>query len=156
MSDQSDAQYSLAKILGIWAAAAVPMAVLSWMLIPALAPDFETDPLGSGVTRVALMTLGLAWQFALAMLIVYCEENNLRWTTVQRRLRLNSPLDPKTGERRARLWLWVIPFLIAVALIDVVLGGALVDLWVSRFPFSRRHPALIQGRFLGRRGSKPS
>ncbi len=57
MSDESNAQYSLAKILGFWAAAAVPMALLSWVVIPALAPDFETDPLGSGVTRVVLMTL---------------------------------------------------------------------------------------------------
>jgi len=69
MPEGSSAQYSLAKILAIWTAAAVPMAVLSWMVIPALAPDFETDPLGSGVTRITVMTSGLAWQFALAMII---------------------------------------------------------------------------------------
>jgi hypothetical protein len=59
MSDERSAQYSLAKILGLWAAAAVPMALLSWVVIPALAPDFELDPLGSAVTRVVFMTLGL-------------------------------------------------------------------------------------------------
>jgi hypothetical protein len=32
-------QYSLAKILGIWAAVAVPMAILGWIVAPALAPD---------------------------------------------------------------------------------------------------------------------
>ncbi|MEE9574277.1 MAG: CPBP family intramembrane glutamate endopeptidase, partial [Candidatus Neomarinimicrobiota bacterium] len=77
MSDKSKAQYSLAKILGIWAAAAVPMALLSWVVIPALAPDFEPNPLGSGVTRVELMTLGLIWQFVLAMIFVYREEGDL-------------------------------------------------------------------------------
>ena len=43
---------SLAKILGIWAAAMLPMAVLSWIVFPLVAPDFESAPLGSGVTRV--------------------------------------------------------------------------------------------------------
>ena len=63
-------QYSLAKILGIWALAAVPMAILSWIVFPLLSPDFETDPLRSGVTRVVLLTLGLIWLFGLSMIIV--------------------------------------------------------------------------------------
>jgi hypothetical protein len=33
-------QYSLAKILGIWALAAAPMGILSWIVFPLLAPDF--------------------------------------------------------------------------------------------------------------------
>jgi hypothetical protein len=48
----TEEQYSLAKILGIWAAAALPMAVLSWIVFPLVAPDFVPDPLGAGVTRV--------------------------------------------------------------------------------------------------------
>jgi hypothetical protein len=31
--------YSLAKILGIWAAAALPMGILGWVVYPALTPD---------------------------------------------------------------------------------------------------------------------
>ena len=42
--DQSE-QYSLAKILGIWALAAVPMAALSWIAFPLLAPGFGADDL---------------------------------------------------------------------------------------------------------------
>jgi len=57
-------QYSLAKILGIWAAASLPMALLSWVVFPLVAPDFVSDLLGSGVTRVILLTLGLIWLFA--------------------------------------------------------------------------------------------
>jgi hypothetical protein len=34
-------QYSLAKILGIWALAAAPMGILSWIVFPLLALDFE-------------------------------------------------------------------------------------------------------------------
>jgi hypothetical protein len=53
-------QYSLAKILGIWALAAVPMGVLGWIVFPLLAPDFESDPLGAGVTRLVLPADSLA------------------------------------------------------------------------------------------------
>ena len=60
-SERRSEQYSLAKILGLWALAAVPMGILSWIAFPLLAPDFESDPLGSGVTRVLLLTLGLIW-----------------------------------------------------------------------------------------------
>ena len=74
-------QYSLAKILGIWAAAALPMAILSWYIFPLLAPDFETDPLGSSVSRVILLTLGEIWLFLLSMIIVRQEEGNLNWAT---------------------------------------------------------------------------
>jgi membrane protease YdiL (CAAX protease family) len=128
-------QYSLAKILGIWATAALPMAILSWVVFPLMAPDFELDPLGSSVTRVVLLTLGLIWLFVLSMIIVRQEEGDLRWATVKQRLQLNTPRDPKTGEQRRRLWLWVIPAIIGIALIDAVLGSTIDNLWVSIFPF---------------------
>src|SRR3990172_1216636 len=114
-------QYSLAKILGIWALAATPMGVLSWIVFPAVSPDFSSDPLGAGVTRLVLLTLGLIWLFVLSMIIVRREEGDLRWLTVKRRLRLNTPRDPKTGVTRPRLWLWVIPFLIAIAVWELAL-----------------------------------
>ena len=147
--EEATPQYSLAKILGIWAAAAVPMAILGWIVAPALAPDFEVDPLRWGVTRIVLLTLGLIWQFALAMILVYREEGNLRWATLRRRLWLRGPSDPKTGERRGRLWLWVIPFLIAIALVDVALTGPIVSFWVSIFPFFAAPPGFDAGEILG-------
>ena len=108
-STQPNDQYSLAKILGIWAAAALPMAILTWVIYPALAPDLETNPLGAGVTRMNLITVGLIWQFVLSMIIVRREEGDLRWATIKRRLRLNTTRDPKTGQTRGRLWLWFVP-----------------------------------------------
>jgi uncharacterized protein len=114
-------QYSLAKILGIWVLAAAPMGILSWIVFPLVAPDFESDPLGFGVTRLVLLTVGLVWLFVLSMIIVRREEGDLRWATVKRRLRLNTPREPATGVPRARLWLWVIPFLIGVALVEILL-----------------------------------
>jgi membrane protease YdiL (CAAX protease family) len=128
-------QYSLAKILGIWALAAAPMGILSWIVSPLLTPDFESDPLEFGVTRIVLLTLGLVWLFVLSMIIVRREEGNLRWATVKQRLRLNTPLDPTTGQPRQRLWLWVVPFLVGVAVVELVLNTPLENAWVSVFPF---------------------
>jgi hypothetical protein len=128
-------QYSLGKILGIWALAAIPMGILSWIVFPAVSPDFNSDPLSAGVKRIALLTSGLIWLFVLSMIIVRQEEGNLRWETIKRRLWLNAPRDPKTGDPRRRLWLWVIPFLIAIVVWEVALKSYVNEAWVSIFPF---------------------
>ena len=138
-------QYSLAKILGIWALAAIPMGILSWIIFPAVSPDYRSDPLGAGITRIALLTVGLIWLFVLSMIIVRREEGDLRWATVKRRLRLNTPRDPKSGETRRRLWLWVIPFLIASIVWDVALVPIVQKLWVSLFPFFAEPPGYSFG-----------
>ena len=92
--EETPAQYSLAKILGIWAAAALPMAILGWVVFPAVSPDFKADPLGAGVTRLVLLTVGLIWLFVLSMIFVYRDEGDLRWATIRRRLWLNTLRDP--------------------------------------------------------------
>src|SRR5918995_5390434 len=120
-SERRSEQYSLAKILGIWALAAAPMGILGWIVLPLLAPDAESNPLGFGVSRLVLLALGLVWLFVLSMIIVRREEGDLSWATIKRRLRLNTPRDPATGRPRARLFLWVIPFLLAVAVLELVL-----------------------------------
>ena len=52
---QSESQYSLVKILGIWALAAAPMAVLAWVVYAALVPDFASDLKRAGTILTALM-----------------------------------------------------------------------------------------------------
>jgi membrane protease YdiL (CAAX protease family) len=134
MSNESNSQYSLAQILGIWLAVAAPMGILGYVVTPALSPNFELDPIGAAKARVGLLTVGLIWQFVLSMIIVYREEGNLRWATIRRRLWLNTPRDPQTGEPRRKLWLWLIPFtLLFFALFP--LRPLLDRLWVSVFPF---------------------
>jgi uncharacterized protein len=128
-------QYSLAKILGIWVLATAPMGILSWIVFPLVAPDFESDPLAFAVTRIVLLALGLIWLFVLSMIIVRREEGDLRWATLKRRLRLNTPRDPTTGQPRARLFLWVVPFIVGVAVIELVLNTPLESAWVSVFSF---------------------
>ena len=58
--EATTAQYSLAKILGIWAAAALPMAILGWIVAPALAPDLASDPIGAAVTINEHFTANMA------------------------------------------------------------------------------------------------
>jgi membrane protease YdiL (CAAX protease family) len=111
------------------------MGILNWIVVPLLAPSFESDPFRFAITLVVLITLGLVWLFVLSMIIVRSEEGDLRWATVKRRLRLYAPREPATGEPRARLWLWVVPFIVAVAVVELVLNTPLENSWVSVFPF---------------------
>ena len=138
-------QYSLVRILGIWALAAVPMGILSWIIFPAVSPDSNSDPLRAGVTRFVLLLIGLIWLFVLSMIIVRQEEGDLRWATVKRRLRLNTPRDPKAGETRRKLWLWVIPFLIGIIVWELVLTSHVDGLWVWLFPFFAEPPGYSLG-----------
>lgn len=130
-----EGQYSLAQILGIWAAAAVPMAVLAWVGSPAVGDRLD---LGVGqenraaFMRAGFITLGLIWQFVLAMIIVKRDEGDLRWATIRRRCWLNTPTDPRTGQVRPRLWWWLVPLVIGVAALQFVPFQAL---WEAIFPF---------------------
>ncbi len=132
---ETDKQYSLAKILVIWALATIPMGILGWIVSPILAPDANSDPLAAAVIRMMLLTAGLIWLFALTMLIVWQEEGDLRWATLKRRLWLRTPLDPKTGKIQPRLFLWLVPFLAATVLWELALTSYVDDWWVALFPF---------------------
>jgi membrane protease YdiL (CAAX protease family) len=130
-----EGQYTLAQILLIWAAAAVPMALLAWVATPAVEDSLD---LGVGeanqaaFTRAGFITLGLVWQFVLVLIIVKREEGDLRWATVRRRCWLNAPRDPRTGEARPRLWWWLVPLLVGVAVLMLVPFQAA---WEAVFPF---------------------
>ena len=128
-------QYSLFKILGIWAAAVVPMSVLGWVIAP-IAADHISFGVGAAnndiFARAVFLTAGLIWQFVLAMAIVYREEGDLRISTIRRRCWVNAPRDPKTGEKRGRLWLMVIPFVLLVAFIQM---SPISAAWEAAFPF---------------------
>jgi membrane protease YdiL (CAAX protease family) len=146
---QEENQYSLAKILAIWLAAALPMGLLSWVVYPALAPDFETDALGAGFTRTAVLAAGLIWVFVLALIIVYREEGDLRWPTLRRRLWLNTPRDPQSGKPSRKLWLWLIPISIMFPVVTFLIGPPLGRLWNSLFPFFAPPPGFDPGQALG-------
>ncbi len=47
--DYEKDQYSLWRILGIWASVALPMALLAWVIIPAVIPYSPRHP---GITHI--------------------------------------------------------------------------------------------------------
>ena len=128
-------QYSINKIISIWLLAAAPMGILVYFINPLISPTFESDPLGAAFTRIYLITIGLIWQFILSLIIIRQEEGNMSWTTIKKRLRLNTPKDPKTGEPSRKMWLWTIPFILLLFLvIYTVIGPPLDTQWFTLFP----------------------
>jgi membrane protease YdiL (CAAX protease family) len=124
---EQERQYSLTKILAIWAAAVVPMVVLGWVVAPLIGDSVDLgvgDHNREAVTRAGLLTIGLIWQFVLCMAIIFREEGDLRWSTIRRRCWLNAPRDPRTGQSNSRFWWWLVPLI----LVYVALQGAPLDL----------------------------
>jgi CAAX protease family protein len=104
-------QYSLAQILAVWAAAAIPMAVLAWVVAPLLGALLGGE---TGFIKALLLciTAGLIWQFVLTLILVRREQGTLRFSRVRNALWLLSPRDPRSGRVGGRVWLWVIPFVL--------------------------------------------
>jgi membrane protease YdiL (CAAX protease family) len=124
-------QYNLAKILGVWAVAAIPMGILGWLVAPMLA--FE--PGKPGLERLAALTIGLVWQFVLVLVLIYREAGTLSWATFKERLWIRAPHSSKTGKRQGKLWLWVIPLLLLTAIYQLGISGIIKDFWTSAIPF---------------------
>lgn len=110
-------QYGRGAVLAVWAAAALPMAALSWLAAPALA-DRLTGPGYVPMVQALLvcLTLGLVWQFVLVVVLVRREQGSLRGPVVRDALWLRSPRSPKSGRVGGRVWLVLVPLVVAFAL----------------------------------------
>lgn len=110
-------QYSLTKILLIWASVTAPMGVLAFVVGPAIIPRTSLHP---GLVHWTLMVIGMVWQFVVSLAVLRRELGGLHWPAVKERIRLNLPRDPGSGRpRRVLLW-WAVP-----AIAANVLGGFL-------------------------------
>jgi membrane protease YdiL (CAAX protease family) len=112
--DQQLRQYGLARIVGTWAAAALPMATLAWVIAPRLGHVLG-GPTGLPRALILALLAGLIWQFLLVLVLVRREQGSLRWSVVKDALWLRPPRRPSTGHRGGRLWLILIPLIIAIA-----------------------------------------
>jgi membrane protease YdiL (CAAX protease family) len=112
-------QYTLRKILIIWALSAVPMAILAFVITPVLIPLID---LPSFIVYWMAIIVGLIWQFVLSILILKNEGYNLKWSAIQNRMKYQKPRNPKTGRSNNWLLLWVIPFILLSALIQSCVG----------------------------------
>jgi membrane protease YdiL (CAAX protease family) len=112
-------QYSRRSIFVIWAAAAIPMAVLSWIVAPWMASSIHGS---SPLVRALLvcLTAGLVWQFVLVVGLVGFEQRSLRWSTVRDALWLRAPRNPKSGKRGGKMWWIVLPLIVALAAEEMI------------------------------------
>jgi membrane protease YdiL (CAAX protease family) len=111
-------------ILAIWAAAALPMAALAWLVAPAVAGHVSGEgnvPMAKAL--LALLTIGLVWQFLLVAILVWREQRTLRWSTIRDALWLRSPRSPRSGRVSGRVWLVLIPLVVAFAAEELISGG---------------------------------
>ena len=99
-------QYNLSQILGIWALASIPGALLFWLGLPVL--DRITE-ISVGYLVPIVTVIPYVWHFLLAFLILKREGSDLDWNTIKDRLWLRTTANPRTGKRNNALWLWVIP-----------------------------------------------
>ena len=114
VSDVTIPQYSRQSILAVWAAAALPMAALAWLVAPAIAGRLT----GHGNVPMAKallvsLTCGLVWQFVLVAVLIWREQRTLRWSTIREALWLRSPRGPRNGHTGGRAWLMLLPFIAA-------------------------------------------
>jgi uncharacterized protein len=117
-------QYRRRAIFAAWAAAALPMAALAWLAAPALKHRFAGDgnvPMAKAL--IVCLTAGLIWQFVLVAVLVWHEQRTLRWSTIREALWLRSPRSPRSGRVGGRVWLVLIPLIVAFAAEELISGG---------------------------------
>jgi membrane protease YdiL (CAAX protease family) len=107
-------QWSRTRILTTWAAAALPMAVLAWVVAPLVA-HASSDPAAFSKALILGLTAGLAWIAVLSFWLVWREQGSLRWSVLREAMWLRAPVSPTTGRRGGRLWWLVLPLTLLFA-----------------------------------------
>jgi len=106
MQGQDHDQYSLLKILTIWAVVAVPMPIMAFWIAPTVAAGSKMHPL---MVIWFFMIGGMIWQFILSVGLLYHELDTFTWAAIRNRLWLQKPRDPKTGKSSIKYFWWLIP-----------------------------------------------
>lgn len=137
--EDTDGQYSLLKIMTIWAIVAVPMPILAFIIGPMLAPEGTWQ---GGVVIWLLLIGGMIWQFIVSVFILYRELNEFTWVAIKARIWLHAPQDPKTGKSNFKLFWWLIPAFLVYALFEgtpiasIIGESILIPFpWVSSLPY---------------------
>lgn len=121
-------QYSLSKIILIWGLSAFPMGVLAYFVAPRLEKVIDQPPL---IIYWGAVIVGLIWQFLLAVIILKKEGYPFNWSTIRDRAKYQTPINPKTGKPSAKLFFWLIPFIILNAYISSGIGFPDIDSFVA-------------------------
>jgi membrane protease YdiL (CAAX protease family) len=106
MTSRDDTQYSLLKILTIWAIVAIPMPILAFVVAPMIAPQGHWHYL---LSAWLMLICGMIWQFIVSVWILYHELDDFTWAAIKARIWLQAPRDPNTGARNYKLFWWLVP-----------------------------------------------
>lgn len=105
MTNVENDQYSLVKIILLWALVTLPMGLFRFIVVPWLIPVFDIHP---GMIFWWFMILGMMWQFVVSVVVLKIELKTLDWSRVKKRLWINPPVDRKTGDTfNKALWLTI-------------------------------------------------
>lgn len=124
-------QYSLTKILSIWAIVALPMPVVIFIIAPMIIPLVNMHP---AIIIWLLIIAGYIWQFMVSMYFIYDDLGSLRWSVVHERIWLKMPRDPNTNKSNAMLFWWLIPAALFILLIEISLGDYIDSAFSWLFP----------------------
>jgi membrane protease YdiL (CAAX protease family) len=109
-------QYSRKMVLAVWAAAALPMGALAWIVVPAVSgPD--PAPQRLALTLLFALTAGLLWQSLLVFGLALRERARTR-TSLLDLLWLRPPVSK--ARRGGRLWWWILPYVAGLAVLDML------------------------------------
>ena len=112
-------QYTLRQLLGIWAAAAVPMGLLGWVVAPWLSQRIGgRDPFIDAL--MISFNLGLVWMLVMVLALVRREQGTWAWPAVRDALWLRAPRDPSTQRVGGRVWWWLLPFVVVSAGVNAI------------------------------------
>ena len=106
-------------VLKMWAAAALPMGILAWVVTPILAHAFS-GPTALPRALILSLTAGLIWQFGLVIVTVRREQGTLRWSVVKAALWINTPISTRTGKPSKKLWWMILPLMLLLALEEML------------------------------------
>jgi CAAX protease family protein len=125
-------QYSLTKVLGIWALASLPGGLLFWLGLPLL--DKHTQ-ISTGYLALIVTVIPYFWHFILTSLILKNEGGAMHWSAIKDRLWLRTTTDPRTGKKNNALWLWLIPVMAAYGLTAASpFFQSVTDWWMQILP----------------------
>lgn len=151
INTEVSSQYSLGKIVAVWALATAPMACLAWVVVPQLLLHTDREPT---LVFWAMIIVGMAWQFVLAVFLLHQEGQQWTRAALRERLWLERPRDPATGVYRPALYWSVLGGILFVALTSDLLSET-IDAVYRQFLSIPSAPAfadireLIAPRFTG-------